>query len=149
MSQKTSSCVREAVEQIEDLQNAVEEDCPTGCHSKLLSVNHSLGDTVPFAIFTSKSKPLVAFGNVGELDNGPCFNTVFFRVEKVHGSCATLSLLIAFDEHKHILDFTDKDTVCEVFRLEKTNYCIEVDLDCFCAINCLNPRLINRTHHHS
>ncbi|MGG4031285.1 CotY/CotZ family spore coat protein, partial [Bacillus subtilis] len=44
--------------------------------------------------------------------------------------------------------FTDKDTVCEVFRLEKTNYCIEVDLDCFCAINCLNPRLINRTHHH-
>lgn len=70
MSQKTSSCVREAVENIEDLQNAVEEDCPTGCHSKLLSVSHSLGDTVPFAIFTSKSTPLVAFGNVGELDNG-------------------------------------------------------------------------------
>lgn len=69
MSQKTSSCVREAVENIEDLQNAVEEDCPTGCHSKLLSVSHSLGDTVPFAIFTSKSTPLVAFGNVGELDN--------------------------------------------------------------------------------
>lgn len=60
MSQKTSSCVREAVENIEDLQNAVEEDCPTGCHSKLLSVSHSLGDTVPFAIFTSKSTPLVA-----------------------------------------------------------------------------------------
>lgn len=37
MSQKTSSCVREAVENIEDLQNAVEEDCPTGCHSKLAS----------------------------------------------------------------------------------------------------------------
>ena len=37
----------------------------------------SLGDTVPFVLFTSKSSPFTAFGNVGELDNGPCFNTVF------------------------------------------------------------------------
>ncbi len=146
MSKHTTYCVREAVENIEDLQNAVEEDCPAGCYSNLLSPGFSLGDTVPFVLFTSKSSPFTAFGNVGELDNGSFFNTVFFRVERVCDGCATLSLLIAFDEHKHILDFTDKDSLCDVFRLEKTNYCVEVDLHSFCAINCLNPRLINRTH---
>jgi len=30
--------------------------------------------------------------------------------------------------------------------LEKTNFCIEVDLECFCAIECLNPQLINRSN---
>ncbi len=81
MNQKTTYCVREAVENIEDLQNAVEEDCPTGCYSNLLSPAYTLGNTVPFAIFTSKSKPFTAFGNVGELDNGPCFNTVFSELK--------------------------------------------------------------------
>lgn len=61
-----------------------------------------------------------------------------FRVEHISDHCATLSLLIAFDKDRHILDFTDKDSVCDVFRLEKSKYCIEVDLDCFCAIECLN-----------
>ena len=146
MSRKHSwSCVAEAVENINDLQDAVEEECPSSCYSNLLSPSHSLGDTVPFVLFTSKSKPFVAFGNVGEVDAGPCFSTTFFRVEHISDHCATLSLLIAFDKDRHILDFTDKDSVCDVFRLEKSKYCIEVDLDCFCAIECLNPRLINRS----
>ncbi|MEC1289040.1 CotY/CotZ family spore coat protein [Bacillus mojavensis] len=144
MKQKSVNCVCEAIENIDELQNAVKEDCPTGCDTKLLSPNHNLGDTVPFVLFTSKSKPFLAFGNIGGLDNGPCFNTIFFKVEKVNGCCATLSLLIAFNEQKEILDFAEKETVCELFRLEKTHYCIEVDLNHFCAIKCLNPRLINR-----
>lgn len=145
---KDFSCVCEAVENINDLQNAVEEECPTSCFSNLLSPTATLGDTIPFILFTKKSKPLTAFGNVGELNAGPCFSTVFFRVENIRGCCATLRLLIAFDEKRKVLDFTGKDhhknEVCDVFRLEKTDFCIEVDLECFCAIECLNPRLLNR-----
>ncbi|MGG3642279.1 CotY/CotZ family spore coat protein [Bacillus gobiensis] len=145
---KDFSCVCEAVENINDLQNAVEEECPTSCFSNLLSPTATLGDTIPFILFTKKSKPFTAFGNVGELNAGPCFSTVFFRVEKIRDCCATLRLLIAFDEKRKVLDFTGKDhhknEVCDVFRLEKTDFCIEVDLECFCAIECLNPRLLNR-----
>ncbi|MEC1358723.1 CotY/CotZ family spore coat protein [Bacillus haynesii] len=141
------NCVCEAVENIHDLQNAIEEEgCPTSRFSNLLSPSRHLGDTIPFIIYTSKSKPFVAFGNVGELQAGPCFSTVFFRVEKIDDCCATLRLLIAFDDNRRVLDFTeDKDKICDVFRLEKTNFCIEVDLECFCAIECLNPQLINRS----
>ncbi|KAA6476107.1 CotY/CotZ family spore coat protein [Bacillus swezeyi] len=140
------NCVCEAVENIHDLQNAIDEEgCPTSCFSNLLSPTRHLGDTIPFILYTSKSKPFVAFGNVGELQAGPCFSTVFFRVENIDNCCATLRLLIAFDEHRRVLDFTDdKDKICDVFRLEKTSFCIEVDLECFCAIECLNPKLINR-----
>ncbi|MGO4899879.1 CotY/CotZ family spore coat protein [Bacillus sp. GM2] len=141
------NCVCEAVENIHDLQNAIEgEGCPTSCFSNLLSPSRHLGDTIPFIIYTSKSKPFVAFGNVGELQAGPCFSTVFFRVEDIKDCCATLRLLIAFDENRRVLDFTEeKDKICDVFRLEKTNFCVEVDLECFCAIECLNPQLINRS----
>ncbi|MRX71924.1 spore coat protein [Bacillus lacus] len=142
---KDFSCVCDAVENINDLQNAVKEECPLSCFSNLLNPITVLGDTIPFVLFTKKGKPFTAFGNVGQLSAGPCFNTVFFRVENVHDCCATLRLLIAFDEHANILDF-DKNTVCDVFRLERTDFCIEVDLNCFCAIQCLSPRLINRTH---
>ena len=142
------NCVCEAVENIHDLQNAIEEEgCPTSCFSNLLSPSRHLGDTIPFIIYTSKSKPFVAFGNVGELQAGPCFSTVFFRVEDIKDCCATLRLLIAFDENRRVLDFTEeKDKICDVFRLEKKNFCVEVDLECFCAIECLNPQLINRSN---
>lgn len=80
MSRKHSwNCVAEAVENINDLQNAVEEDCPTSCYSNLLSPSHSLGDTVPFVLFTSKSKPFVAFGNVGEVDAYPLLQHCIFQ----------------------------------------------------------------------
>ena len=142
------NCVCEAVENIHDLQNAIEEEgCPTSCFSNLLSPSRHLGDTIPFILYTSKSKPFVAFGNVGELQAGPCFSTVFFRVENIDDCCATLRLLIAFDDNRRVLDFTeDKDKICDVCRLENTSFCIEVDLECFCAIECLNPQLINRSN---
>ncbi|MDA1475887.1 CotY/CotZ family spore coat protein [Bacillus changyiensis] len=142
------NCVCEAVENIFELQNAIhDEGCPTSCFNNLLSPTRHFGDTIPFILYPAESKPFVAFGNVGELGAGPCFNTVFFRVEKIKGCCATLRLLIAFDENRHILDFTDeKDKICDVFRLEKTNFCVECDLECFCAIECLNPQLINRSN---
>ncbi|MTH53212.1 spore coat protein [Bacillus mangrovi] len=141
---KDFGCVCDAVENIADLQDAVEEQCSTSCYSNLLSPVNTLGDTIPFILYTEKGEPFKAFGNVGELQSGDCFNTIFFRVESVKKCCATLRLLIAFDDKKHVLNF-HKNSACDVFRLEKTDNCIEVDLKCFCSIQCLNPRLINRT----
>ncbi|MGD6818945.1 CotY/CotZ family spore coat protein [Metabacillus sp. 84] len=142
---KDFGCVCDAVENISDLQNAVEEQCSTSCYSNLLSPVNTLGDTIPFILYTKMGTPFTAFGNVGGLTAGDCFNTIFFRVEHVEKCCATLRLLIAFDAKAHVLDF-HKDSPCDVFRLEKTDSCIEVDLNCFCSIWCQNPRLINRTH---
>ncbi|QOR67610.1 spore coat protein [Cytobacillus suaedae] len=142
--EKDFNCVCEAVENIKDLQDAVEDQCPTSCFSNLLSPVANLGDTIPFILYTKKGDLLKAFGNVGELMGGDCFKTPFFRVEDIRGNCcATLSLLMPL-RNGDLVDFDDCDVdVCDVNGLVKTDFCIEVDLTCFCAIQCLNPRLVN------
>jgi spore coat protein Y len=151
---RENNCVCEAVEQILAEQEAVEEiKCPTSCFSNLLSpaVNPAR-DTIPFILFNKKGDPFKAFGNVGGLIGEPaCFKTIFFRVEAVEDCCATLSLLRPVDDCGNTIcciDPCDED----LFGLEKSDFCIEVDLDCFCAIQCLSPELVdravNRTHHH-
>lgn len=132
------NCVCEAVQNIKDLQDAVEDPCPTSCFSNLLSPANFVGDTIPFLLYTKKGELFKAFGNVGELRGGDCFKTPFFRVENVNGDCcATLSLLRPIGT-----DFNCKDDICDVENLVKTDFCIEVDLSCFCAIQCLDPRLV-------
>jgi len=141
MSCKDLNCVCDAVQNINDIQDAVEEQCPTSCYENLLAPTNLLGDTIPFMLLSKKGEPFKAYGNVGGLDDGECFTTVFFRVERFRDDCcATLSLLRPFSNGQP----TDcHDDVCDVTSLEKTDYCIEVDLTCFCAIQCLNPRLVD------
>ncbi len=132
------NCVCDAIQNIKDLQDAVEDQCPTSCFSDLLSPANFVGDTIPFLLYTKKGDLFKAFGNIGELRGGDCFKTPFFRVEGIDDCCATLSLLRPVG-----VDFCDKDDICDVERLVKTDFCIEVDLGCFCAIQCLDPRLVN------
>ncbi|MBD8067499.1 CotY/CotZ family spore coat protein [Bacillus sp. PS06] len=133
------NCVCDAVQNIADIQDAVEDRCPTSCFENLLSPVEFVGDTVPFMLYNQCNDLFKAFGNVGQLDDGDCFETVFFRVETIrNGCCATLSLL----RPTNGVDFDCKDDVCDVTGLEKTDYCIEVDLSCFCAIQCLSPQLV-------
>ncbi|MBE4909411.1 spore coat protein [Bacillus luteolus] len=137
---KDLNCVCEAVLNIKDLQDAVDDDCPTSCFSNLLAPTQFVGDTIPFLLYTKKGDLFKAFGNVGELLPGDCFKTPFFRVEDVRKDCcATLSLLRPVDGRGSC-----KDDVCDVERLVRTDFCIEVDLRCFCAIQCLDPRLVVR-----
>ncbi|MBM7659728.1 spore coat protein Z [Bacillus mesophilus] len=131
------NCVCKAVQNIKDLQDAVEDNCPTSCFSDLLSPANFVGDTIPFLLYTKKGDLFKAFGNIGELRGGECFKTPFFRVEGIDGCCATLSLLRPIG-----VDFCETDDICNVERLVKTDFCIEVDLGCFCAIQCLDPRLV-------
>ncbi|NGP46157.1 spore coat protein [Bacillaceae bacterium SIJ1] len=146
------NCVVDAVYHIHEMQEAVEDECNTSCFSNLLSNTQSRGDTIPFILFCRSdcNDLFSAFGNVGRLFDGSCFQSVFFRVNSIKGSCATLQLLRPFDGRRPISVDSKKD-VCDVTRLVKTDYCVEVDLDCFCAIQCLDPDLLRgsgRDHDH-
>ena len=67
--------------------------------------------------------------------------TPYFRLEKIEEEicCAVLSLLIAVD-----MDGCPVDPDDEFYALRKTNSCVIVNLNCFCAINPLAPELVNR-----
>lgn len=74
-------------------------------------------------------------------DKISCIKTSFFGVESINRDtcCARIVLLRAVD-----FDGNETDKTEELFRLENTGNCIEIDAACFCAIQCLDPRLINR-----
>ncbi|MFC0271910.1 CotY/CotZ family spore coat protein [Metabacillus herbersteinensis] len=142
------SCVCDAVEHILAEQEAIEESCTTSCYSNLLNPITSPGHaTIPFILYTKKGELFKAFGNVGGLFNDDCFSTVFFRVENLKDCCATLSLLRPYDEEGETLSVScpcDDNGENGFFGLEKSDFCIEIDLNCFCAIQCLSPALVNR-----
>ncbi|NGP46156.1 spore coat protein [Bacillaceae bacterium SIJ1] len=143
---KARNCVCDAIKHIHVMQEEAEDKCASSCYSNLLSPDTTMGDTVPFILFCKKDcgKLFKTFGNIGGLV-GPegCFKTVFFRVENVKNDCcATLSLLRPLDKRGNQLDDLDNPCDRNLRCLEKTDICIEVDLDCFCAIQCLSPELV-------
>ncbi|GHH98420.1 CotY/CotZ family spore coat protein [Neobacillus kokaensis] len=95
-------------------------------------------DTIPFMI-SNKNCRFEAFGrNV----NGKFFTTPFFRLEKLDANhcCASLSLLEPVDMDGCPLEF-----FCdEVYSLIKTDNCIIIDLSCFCTIEPLSPKIVDR-----
>lgn len=95
-------------------------------------------DTIPLIISNQKC-PLEAFGRTV---NGKFFVTSVFRLEKLDTKhcCATLSLLEPVD-----MDGCPIEFLCdEIYSLNKTDQCIIVDLSCFCKIEPLSPKLVNR-----
>ncbi|MFC5712474.1 CotY/CotZ family spore coat protein [Thalassorhabdus alkalitolerans] len=150
----TGHCVCDAVAAIKDAQDRVRpaDDCVNSCFTNLLSPKGrpTTMDTIPFILKDKKGDMFHAFGDIGGDD---CFATVFFRVEELDEAkcCATLSLLrpdATVDFHGSCIDPT---FLCDVTALERTRFCIEVDLKCFCAIQCLDPALVgpidDRRHH--
>jgi spore coat protein Y len=91
-------------------------------------------DTIPFMLFLKKSKKPFSVNHKGTA-------TPYFRLEKIVEEicCAVLSLLIAVD-----MDGCPVDPDDEFYALRKTNSCVIVNLNCFCAINPLAPELVNR-----
>jgi len=94
-------------------------------------------DTIPFIITNGKC-PFETFG-VTRL--GEFFTTQVFRLDEIDSShcCATLSLLMPVD-----MDGCPVELCDDVFSLLKTDICIIVDLTCFCTIQPLSPKLVNR-----
>ncbi|RSL30804.1 spore coat protein [Salibacterium salarium] len=151
--EESGSCVCDAVTAIKKAQDEVDNngrgDCRNNCFNSLLSPNGNTNglDTVPFILQTKKGEYFYSVGAIGRND---CFQTIFFRVESVDedNCCATLSMLRPDSD----LDFdkccVDPTSICDVDELERTRYCIEVDLDCFCSIQCLDPNLVGDIDHH-
>ncbi|MFT4412456.1 CotY/CotZ family spore coat protein [Fredinandcohnia humi] len=135
------NCVCDAVEAILDAQEAVEDKCATSCFQNLLDPVVKPGrDTIPFLLFTEKGDVFSAFGGVGQRQD--CFRSPFFRVENIKDCCATLTVL---EPDREVCDTeTGECDICNVRELRRTDFCIEVDLRCFCAIQCLSPDLVVR-----
>ncbi|MBM6618224.1 CotY/CotZ family spore coat protein [Bacillus suaedaesalsae] len=69
------------------------------------------------------------------------FHTSFFRIIHINEKtcCAKISLLRPLDIHGYITD-----SICDLARLERTNKCVEVDLNCFCAVQCFDVDLLKK-----
>ncbi|MBB6448500.1 hypothetical protein HNR44_000449 [Geomicrobium halophilum] len=148
---ESGNCVCDAVLSIQEAQDAVDDrkrgNCDNSCFTNLLNPRKPgrVQDTIPFILKDKKANMFWATGGL-TADYPDVFETVFFRVESIdeNSCCATLSLLRPTDEilftHNCCVDPTSLSNVCS---LEKTHFCIEVDLNCFCAIQCLDPGLVD------
>ncbi|PID24188.1 CotY/CotZ family spore coat protein [Sporosarcina sp. P7] len=70
-----------------------------------------------------------------------CIKTPYFRLEKfdIDTCCATLTLLEPVDMEGNPVD------ICEEFySLRKTKSCIIVNINCFCTITPLSPKLVDK-----
>ncbi|SFM08734.1 CotY/CotZ family spore coat protein [Salibacterium qingdaonense] len=140
-------CVCDTLLHIKKAQDEAEErnnpNCRNGCYNDLLSGNNNNNgrDTIPFLLQGKDGSYFHAAGSIGRRD---CFQTVFFRVEKVskEDCCAVLSLLrpdCPLDFNKCCID---PSSLCHVDELSRTRECIHVDLNCFCTVQCLDPELV-------
>ena len=94
-------------------------------------------DTIPFIL----SNETCQFEAWGWNEAGYFFTTNVFRLEVLdeENCCATLSLLEPVDLDGYPVDLCD-----QVFALRKTSNCIIVDLSCFCSLQPLSPKLVDR-----
>lgn len=140
------NCVCDVVRFINDLQDAVIEDdnrCPESCLRPVLGATNgpcNKPNTRPFILYTKDGSPFEAYFNSGSGSN--CTSRIF-RVESVDGCCAVLRVL-------QIEPGADTpNAICQYLagegnrRLVATSQCVVVDLDCFCAIQCLEDVFID------
>lgn len=146
-------CVCEVVRSILEIQNAAVQDecnrCTTNCFLEPLGgiVNpaRSNADTRVFTLLNKDGSPFFA---TFSSPNGPCSPcvSIYFRVEDVFdGCCATLRVLIPKDDMDHPVDLLndygtkiDFHKVCKVTQFDASDSCVTVDLDCFCAVQCID-----------
>lgn len=143
-------CVCEVVRAIKDIQDAVQEqdcECPKNCFQEPLGslvspTNVPSPDTRVFVLKTADGSPFHAFITS---NGGPCVS-IFFRVEEIFDNCcATLRVIrpvTTVGGKTTTLNMVkgcciDLSSFCELEGFESTNDCITVDLNCFCAIQCI------------
>lgn len=150
-SPSTSGCVCEVVRSILEIQNAAVRDdcsaCTTNCFLEPLGgiVNpaRSSADTRVFTLLNKDGSPFFAQFSTSD-DCSPCVS-IYFRVEDIFdGCCATLRVLIPEDSNGNTVDLLDNygtaisfRETCRVTQFEASDSCVTVDLDCFCAVQCI------------
>jgi hypothetical protein len=146
-------CVCDVVRAIKDIQdNAVQDDDCVDCPScfleplgTLVSPARHRADTRVFVLKNADGSPFHAFFSP---INGACVS-IFFRVEDVFDNCCA-TLRVLEPGHRENGRFTPVNLVggednccinlgrvCQVNAFRSTNDCITVDLNCFCAIQCI------------
>lgn len=158
-NERKRGCVCDVVRAIKDIQDqATREECPqcpTSCFLEPLGVLVSpaarrQADTRVFMLLTKNGDPFKAFFRDTDNCDNDCIS-VFFRVEDIFDDCcATLRVLEPLDDHRHEVDLlNDEGTkidlrrLCKVRNFRLTGSCITVDLNCFCAIECVADVFLN------
>lgn len=147
----SKGCVCEVVRAILDIQNqAVNDDCSsctTNCFLEplggIVSPARNSADTRVFTLLNKDGKPFIAGFSSNECDD--VCTSIYFRVEDVFDNCcATLRVLIPKDDKDHCVDLLNDygDGVnlrrtCDVVDFEASDSCVTVDLECFCAVQCI------------
>lgn len=163
---KRNHCVCDVVKFINDLQDCATHTCPTGCDVPFLGANPNvpLANTRPFLLYLANGElfRVPAFnnnmmavmaqqanqnqdGNQNQNKNAQvnnCQDTVVFRVESVDDDCcAVLRALVPVKQNQGGGNKNqNQNTFCELVESDMfvaSNTCVTVDLDCFCAIQCL------------
>lgn len=164
---KRNHCVCDVVKFINDLQDCATNTCPTGCDVPFLGANPNvpLANTRPFLLYLANGElfRVPAFNNnmmavmaqqANQNQNqdgnqnknaqvNSCQDTVVFRVESVDDDCcAVLRALVPVNQNQQGGggNKNNQNTFCELVEAEMfvaSNTCVTVDLDCFCAIQCL------------
>lgn len=95
--------------------------------------------SLPFLLYMNQGNLFVGKGM--EEGEGDWLLSSFFTLKTLHadGACATLSVLEPIG-----IDGCRVASFSEVFSLLETNFCLTVDLTCFCAIQFLPSQLIER-----
>ena len=146
-------CVCEVVRAILDIQNAAVQDecsrCTTNCFLEPLGgiVNpaRSSADTRVFTLLNKDGSPFFAQFSTSNGDGFPCVS-IYFRVEDIFGNCcATLRVLVPLDDSEDPVDLLNGEgtainfrEVCNVCQFAASDSCVTVDLDCFCAVQCID-----------
>ncbi|MBO1626032.1 CotY/CotZ family spore coat protein [Bacillus arachidis] len=140
-----SNCVCDVVKFIDELQDCASSACPTGCDVPFLGANQGakFANTRPFLLYTTEGE---LFSSVFFQENNPgissddiCASSPIYRVASVDDCCAVLQILVPPGLTESL---GPEQIVCAFLKqtipqLISTNLSITVDLNCFCAIQCL------------
>lgn len=152
-NREDDNCVCEVLRAVADAQDEVDvdNDCDVSCNKSIQELLAGAQtpttdlDTIPLILYCGDCAPFEGFGTRIRT-NGPdqrldCFRSFFFRVTSVDDNCcAKIELLTTRGDSEGF------DTPCDQIQTGgsrneffRTGICITVDLDCFCAVTCLDP----------
>ncbi|MEH6890296.1 CotY/CotZ family spore coat protein [Bacillus sp. JJ864] len=130
----TINCVCDVVNFINELQDCATSTCPTGCDVPFLGAHQGsrLANTRPFILFNSQGTAFSGYIPATDLEG----HSSILRVESVDVCYAVLRVLEVPNVppgQNPISYFLNTPTA----TLQATNSVVTVDLNCFCAVQCL------------
>ena len=147
---REKGCVCEVVHAILEIQNQATQDecssCTTNCFLEplggIVSPARTSADTRVFTLLTKTGKPFMA--TFASNDYEDVCVSIYFRVEDIFDDCcATLRVLIPLSDDYPVDLLAECGTevslhkVCDVNNVVASDSCITVDLNCFCAVQCI------------